>query len=74
MEPSLENVQEREGTVRPQSLLKLQTILEKVIVPNLLRTKFVGHGTSLLFDTKMESLQSLLYALSSGLVSLIDFA
>ena len=37
MEPGLENVQERETTVRPTVLVKLQTIPERILLPHTVR-------------------------------------
>ena len=37
MEPGLENVQERETTVRPTVLIKLQTIPKRILLPHTVR-------------------------------------
>ena len=81
MEPGLENVQERETTVRPTVLVKLQTIPERILLPHTVRAWYYNFSFHWTWDSAAVCHQSVFASVSasnpclcllcSGLVSLI---
>ena len=80
MEPGLENVQERETTVRPTVLVKLQTIPERILLPHTVRAWYYNFSFHWTWDSAAVCHQSgfasvsasnpCLCLLCSGLISL----